>query len=288
MPMNPRLLRPTTSLHPDAGDWANRVRANGGTVSGSTLNAVTKFCRDIDAAGIRDRFYRLNLFCGNSNASLNAVRTPLYRGTSRTGTQYGNALDTNNNFVQSDYNETGASGGLIGNGVTKYLDTGLATDALPQVATGHLSFWTRGGAVTATKRVMGVLTSSPSTQRYFMDRRTIAGGGDLGSWGGSPTTAITNPNSDDTTAGLFLVTRTGATSLTGYKNTTAGGNNTSSVTPAAFSASIPVFAGNNGGVVGDFYEHRLAAYSIGDGLTGGQVTSFYNALNTFMQALSRT
>jgi hypothetical protein len=64
MPMNPRLLRPRSTIHPEAADWANRVRANGGSVSGSTLTAVSRFCASISAAGIRDRFYRLNLFCG--------------------------------------------------------------------------------------------------------------------------------------------------------------------------------------------------------------------------------
>jgi len=122
MPMNPRLLRPIASgVHPEANAWRTAVVANGGSVSASTLKAVGKFCADIDKAGLRDRFYRLNLFCGSN---LNAVLVPLYRGPSRTGTQYGNTTDTNNGpFVSGDYSE---SSGLKGNGSSKYLETGVA------------------------------------------------------------------------------------------------------------------------------------------------------------------
>jgi hypothetical protein len=130
-------LRPrATGFHPEAQAWRNAVIANGGTVSGSTLTAVNNFCRSIDAAGIRDRFYRLNLFAGTG---LPAALVPLYRGQSLTGTQFGNTTDTNNGpFVSGDYAETGASGGLTSNGTSKHLNTGLKADALGQTDR-HLS-----------------------------------------------------------------------------------------------------------------------------------------------------
>lgn len=122
-PMNPRLLRPRASgVHPEAASWRTRVVANGGSVSTTTMQAVDRFCRTIDAAGIRDRFYRLNLFCGTGLA---AALVPLYRGPSASGATFGDATDTNNNFVSADYVETGTTGGLKGNGSTKFLATGL-------------------------------------------------------------------------------------------------------------------------------------------------------------------
>ena len=130
------------SLHPEAADWVARVVSNGGTVSASTAAAVNTFCRAIDAAGIRDKFYRLNLFCGGTSGTavgLNSALVPLYRGPSLGGTQYGGTTDTNtgNTFQVGDYAETGAGGGLTG-GSTKYLTTGLLTSALPAISTGHL------------------------------------------------------------------------------------------------------------------------------------------------------
>jgi len=128
----------TYGLHPDARDWRDRVVTNGGTVSAATLNAVSVFCAAASSGGWRDRFLRLNLFCGTSDSSLFAVRTPLVRGQSLAGTQFGNTMDTNNSFVQGDYAETGSSGGLLGNTSTKYLQTGLAVNALT-VGDRHIS-----------------------------------------------------------------------------------------------------------------------------------------------------
>jgi hypothetical protein len=287
--MSPRLLRPrSTGFHPEAQAWRNRVITNGGTVSGSTLAAVNNFCRSIDAAGIRDRFYRLNLFCGTE---LSAALVPLYRGTSRSGSQFGGTTDTNLNFVSGDFADTGAGGGLTGNGTSKYLNTGLAPNALPSVATGHMSYWTGGGAVTVTKIIMG---TQDATDRYRLDIRTIAASGNLGIWGKTATASnSTNPGPasvQDSGAGLFAITRTSATALTIYKNGATLGDNptaTTSVTPAAHGNNWFVFAYNNSGTATDFYQYALRSYSIGDSLSASQMSAYYTALNAFMVAMSR-
>jgi hypothetical protein len=90
---------PEQFFHPEAQVWRARVLANGGTFKASTLAAVSRFCFAIDAAGIRDRFYRLNLFCGDN---LQACLVPLYRGPTSGGTQYGTPTDINVNFVNAD------------------------------------------------------------------------------------------------------------------------------------------------------------------------------------------
>jgi hypothetical protein len=135
MGMSGALLRPKTSGHPEALAWRSAVIANGGTVSASTMAAVTTFCRSIDSAGLRGRFYRLNLFCGDG---LSAVLVPLYRGQSRTGTQYGNTADTNVNFVSGDYT---LASGLTGNGSNKYLGLALKPGQLA-VDSAQWDAWT--------------------------------------------------------------------------------------------------------------------------------------------------
>lgn len=130
---------PEQFFHPEAQSWRARVIANGGTFKASTLAAVSRFCFAIDAAGLRDRFYRLNLFCGDN---LQACLVPLYRGESPNSTQYGNLTDTNINFVNADYRESGILSGITKTASaanSKYLSTGVRMDALPQVQTLHLA-----------------------------------------------------------------------------------------------------------------------------------------------------
>lgn len=280
MPMSPRLLRPrSTGFHPEAQAWRNAVIANGGTVSGSTLTAVSNFCRSIDAAGIRDRFYRLNLFAGTG---LSACLVPLYRGQSWTGTQYGGTTDTNNGpFVSGDYVETGTSGGLTGNG-SKYLDTGLAVDAMPTFATGHAACYKAAGSA-ANRQMIGARNSA-GTQFIRLFKQ---GSSDNDGVWGSAVIAVSATNKDD--AGFLVVSRTSATLLRLYMNGSQVNEQTTSATTTAFNRNIFVFADNQGTaqLIWNVTTAPLRAYSIGDSMTGSQVTAFTNAMNTFQTALSR-
>jgi len=280
MPMNLRLLRPIASgVHPEANAWRTAVVANGGSVSASTMRAVSKFCGDIDKANIRDRFYRLNLFCGNSDASVVAPRVPLYRGPSRTGTQYGNALDANNNFVQGDYVETGASGGLTSNGTSKYLNTGFKADALTQTDR-HMS-------------MVGVTTSS-ITSEYFLGMDNF-GCGSNAFWGiltgGTNSAQImvraqaAASNSTAFAAGAGYVMLSGNGSPQAYVDGAVG------ITGLAGAYTAPnldvyVHALNRCNVP-DFTSAKIKSYSLGAAMTAGQVTSFYNAILAFNTSLSR-
>jgi len=284
MAMSPRLLRPVASaFHPEAQVWRNAVIANGGSVSGSTLKAVSDFCKSIDQAGIRSRFRRLNLFCGNSDASVIAVRVPLYRGESRTGTQYGNAIDTNVNFVQGDYAE---ATGLTGNGSTKYLNTGFNVDQLPGAANCHIASYIRGTQDIASARTLVGVLFNGTTDRYRLFLQLS--GSTAPNYGiqtelGKTSSASAN-NRTNTNGGLLITSRTSTTSLTLYDDATSIG--TSAVSTAETTGAAPFFVFARNGPV-EYYNGRMAAYSIGAGLSGAQATSYYTAMNTFQTALGR-
>ena len=106
-------LRPSVS-NADAQDWIRRVYINGGTVSASTAAAVNTFCDAIDygvsGASIRDRFYRLNLFCGGTSGTavgLNSALVPLYLTPDKTVT----------NLFQFGTDQTNAAWLAGGNGL---------------------------------------------------------------------------------------------------------------------------------------------------------------------------
>jgi hypothetical protein len=261
----------------DAADWIKRVEANSGSVSTATANAVTTFCNAVDAAGIRDKFYRLNLFCGTG---LNACLVPLYRAPSLSGTQYGNATDTNNGpFVSDDYVETGASGGLTGNGTSKYLNTGLS----PSFAgsTGDIHAASFAMTLDLNSSLLGVFdTGAPILYIDFFV---------------SPAGAVLyyTHNTVDyvfrqapATPGFFL--GTGIATRTIYKNGVSLSTATSGSNPnITTSDTVFVFGFNNNSVAAGFSDGRQAAYSFGLSMTATQVTAYNAAMQAFQTALGR-
>jgi hypothetical protein len=267
----------------DAQAWISRVYANGGTVSTATANAVNTFCNDIESAGIRDRFYRLNLFAGTG---LSAALVPLYRGPDRTGTQTGGTTDTNNGpFVTGDYSETT---GLQGNGTSKWLDTGLAPDGLDTLATGHVSARFSDGA-TGSSGVGVIGASVTSGQRYGIVT-ILATPETRGFWGG--VTANDRATIAHVANNHCLATRTSATDLAIYRDGTNTASFATSITPAASSAPFGVFAilgaSSARNTAFNVYSGRVTAYSIGRVMTSTQAQAFNTALTAFNTAISRT
>ena len=289
--MNPRLLRPTASgvSHPDARDWAARVTANGGTVSSTTLKAVDTFCKAIAAAGLRDRFWRLNLFCGNSDASLNAVRTPLYLSDALGGSNYGGATDTVVNFVSGDYDETGANGGLKGNGSNKYLNTGFVPSNIT-ATDSHISIYGEDFAEpTRTFMDHGCRTSNSSPLQQFLLRvrnasaivnQYSANNGNAFQAGVTDATAINS--------GHFLGTSTASNSHRIINNGTEAATATGTISGPLTSAQFILWSLNVNGSIQNLYaSSRLSAYSIGKGLTALQGAAYYAALHAFQTTLGR-
>ena len=265
----------------DAQDWVNRVYANGGTVSTSTASAVNTFCDAIDAAGIRDRFARLNLFCGSS---LNAALVPLYKSFTFGGASLGNATDTNvGPFVSGDYSE---SVGLLKAGNTNsYLDTGLATDDLPTAATGHMAAWMGTHSPAAFLYVMG--SDTAAAQRYWLVSWTTGGSSVVrGQWGQN-VSATSSGLGATIPAGLYIGTRTSSTALDVYGDGASLATTASSVTPAAISNNFYVAAANNNGVAGSFATFPLAGYSIGESLTAEQAAAYNTIYKALISALGR-
>lgn len=272
MAMNNKTLRPRVNLHLEAAAWRTAVVANGGSVSGSTLSAVSKFCGAIDAAGIRNRFYRLNIFCGTG---LSAALVPLYRGQSPSGTQYGNTSDTNSNFVSADYVEKGASGGLKGNGTNKRLDTGLAGATLSPGnrhvsayeiinATTDYSMAVISGTALVTQHGIGPWTTS-ATYAY---RTFNSIGGNI-----TITKATGHLLGSDTSVSASVLYRNGL-SAASTSGQTAGGSGDTTYNIL-------------GSIGGEGSEATIGGYSIGLSMTAAQALSFYNAMQAFQTTLTR-
>lgn len=265
----------------DTRDWLTRVYKNGGTVSVATATAVQNFCDSIDSAGLRNRFFRLNLFCGND---LNSCAVPLYRGPSRTGTQRGFLYDINNNFISADYEE---NSGLKGNGSNKYLETGLEMTFL---GTNQLhmfcSFVPDTFGVTALLAARLNLSGSLAMETNYQsinNRPRLA-------WFGI------GLQPDDNVSPTIGRTQY-LCNYDGSGNTLVLGRNISlnyPYVPGSYSSTnttpFYVFAGDQTGtgIIG-YSPHRIDAYSIGAAFTSvAQRTAFHNAMSDFRAALGRT
>jgi len=288
--MSPRLLRPVSGIHPEAMDWRTRVIANGGTVDGATMSAVSQFCRRIDGSGLRGRFYRLNLFCGNS---IEAALVPLYRAESRTASARGNTTDTNTGagpFVSGDYNNTGASSGLTGNGSSKFLNTGINANSLA-ANNAHMAAGVAAAATgtVALRVVMGAFNNaSNALLLYGLD---IGGGPDqdrrTAYFSRFPTlTDGCGPLVNNAALGPGNVI---AAYPTLYVNGTATGTDatTSQDYPSAHSMYVFALNNSNSSVLG-YFNGRINWYSIGLSMTASQAATFNSAVAAFNTALSRT
>jgi len=268
-------MRPRASgYHPEASAWRTAAIANGGAVSTTTMKAVDAFCKSIDLAGIRDRFYRLSLLCGDN---LSAARVPLYVSTAAKGTVLGSTVDANNSFASGDYS---VSGGLKC-GTSRSLNTGLAPDS-SDYATGHVSCWIQR---TGTFGRAGLITSwntSYTNPQLLIEYASNTGTGWFAWYREQSTSASA------VTGKHLLVTRRSTTDQAWYQNAVLGAQDTNTATVSATS-SVPWHIGARrvGTTIEAFCDENVTHYSIGRSMTAAQISSFYTALQTFMTALGR-
>ena len=290
MAMNNLTMRPRQSsvlYHPEAVSWKSRAVANGGTVSSGTMQAVSDFCTAIDDIGtIRSAFLRLNLVCGDNLA---AALTPLYRGTSASGYQYGAAADINNGpYAPENYTE---ATGLTGNGTSKFVDTSVHLGDLVAIGADwddvHCSAYIRsiqdynpvfGGADddgVENNQALLLYTDSFQTgdanlTHFVTCSATLGNGLHLG---------------------VFIAVDNGQYCVAGSQGT-ASVTNTGG---AAFVDTTQLYFGGawSSRSVGNYYTSSpLAAYSIGkangtDMSTNNGRIAFFNAMQAFQTALGR-
>jgi hypothetical protein len=273
------------TLHHEAIDWATRVDDNGGVISSSVIHAVSDFCAAIDRDGLRDRFLRLSIFSGGN---LSGALVPLYRSTSFGGTVIGNATDTNINFVSADFSETGATGGLKGNGSNKYLNTGFTPAMFANTANVHLSYsgtsleTTSGGAPYALGSYTGAepgIFALGISLGLPTDRRATQ----LSNISALSVSSVARGS----TEAHMIGTRTATNAAAMYGAGSLLASVSSTVTTASSSAPMFVFCRSTNNTPIAFTSGRLRMYSIGNGLTAAQAAAFSAAVIALNNDLGR-
>ena len=273
----------TAGYHEEALLWQRRVNANSGIVLPDLLRAVSRFCYMIDAVpGLRSRFVRLNLFCGQT---LTTSLVPLYLGASIGAATIGNATDTNANFVAADQT---ATGGLKGNGSNKYIDTGVIPSTSLTFPSAHLCTHVFAGAVSGTFRVnIGsnqVGGTGPELALYQIGASLTTPLSAVFDSVNAANTAVNNPTG--TLCGVCYST----VDYRIYRNGFQDGKTITALGQSSYpsSRSIFVFARNSNGTASLHSDARLGLYSIGAALTETQVAGYAEAVAAFNQATGRS
>jgi hypothetical protein len=250
----------------DVSTWQAAVIANGGTVSAGTLAAVTAFTASAKASGYWTKLLRLNLFCGDQLA---AALVPLKVGG-------GNATDTNVNFVGGDYAEaTGLTGGA-----TKYLRTGIIPSTMLTTNSTHLSVYNRAGSASGGGCAVGATSGGGILILYAPTASGLAESYQYGTGAGLVSVAVTAPY------GLITGSRTAVDAHALYKGATSIGSNATALNALPI-VELYVMGRNANGVLSEPTQHAIAGYSIGAGLTAGEVAAYAGHMETFQDALGR-
>lgn len=292
-----RRLSAVGTNHPDVQNWLNIVTLNNGGASSTTIAALNTFCHSIDSAGLRNKFYRLSLFCGNN---LNSCLVPLYVSTGYSNIPYGADTDTNFNFIEADYNETGSSAGLTSSGAdptqinsgSKYLNCTIRpSDIIPvgqSVNNMHLAATASCTALSAAGQFIFYNTFA-YVDIYSLSVQLLGGFANIRGMIGSQ---IVNSQIVPLSTGLvspaqhIMTSRISNSDARNYQSGTQSGSTNTTPISTTNSSTQPFLLFRQS--AGYYSNLRLTDYSIGVGLTSSESLAYYNILQTFKATLSRS
>jgi hypothetical protein len=261
---------PIKRYNPETLDFRDRIIANGGTISDASIDAIEKLVEDCKNALVWDKLLEVAPFAGTN---LNAALVKLVYPAGVPG------VITNVNFVSGDYTETGANGGLLGDGATKYLNTGFNAQAyLPDNA--HLSFYLREDVSVAGNR--GLLGTIQGVDQYWLGSLTPASQVNvrLGQ-------TISATLAASMSKGFYIGTRTSFSQLRLYKNGALAATDGTAVVHARPNLNLYAFGWNAGGAAGGYVPGRGSFYSIGQALNATEAAAFSDAVQALQRNLNR-
>lgn len=193
----------------------------------------------------------------------------------------GSAAATNHSFVSGDFSATGAALGLVGDGATKWVDTGTANSILTQASFSILAYASATTTAQASDAVFG--RDGEATLGVFIDFSATGYG-----FGGAQFTSYSI--SGTPYAGAWTVVRQSATSLRLEGNGLVYATNTNSDTtaPPHPSETGSLFANMNSAGNGrdNFSNRTLSTYVSASGWTPTQSAAAAGNLNRFVNLIS--
>lgn len=251
-------------LAPEAVSWAAAVVAAGSSVPASVVFAVSEFVKECQAdaspnAGVNNWTAMKSVQLLAGPATFAGISAPL-KGVAPTFF----------NFVGGDYNP---ATGLLGDGSTKYINTGRNNNADPQNNSGAWCWVTAVNDTSAIRYYIGSIPTAGGLTRILTNQTT----GDI-------FTRVNDTSSNE------LAGSGGATGFLGVSRAVSGsytrrvGGSNSTVTQASSTAgagNLVIFG--NGTLSSNFGNGRIAAYGIGEAV---DLTALDARLTTLMAAIA--
>ncbi len=269
------------TLDTETVNWLLRVDSAGGSVSDSVVIAVDDYIKEVkglkfQTTSIRDLLLRENWYCG----SFEAAFVPIFRNYSGPGSFIGSQKDINRNYSSFDYNETGSLSGLKGNGVNRYVETGLTpyqTDAISLNDARFMIFGMTNGVETGRTgcRFDGV--------GFYMYPRYTNGKSYL-----CINSTSESPVSIPSSSGYIMAQRLNIQLNDLYFRDNLVSTVQNYAANYKPNTGITVGAFNNSGSMSQYMTMRLGGYSIGKSFTPEQFTVHYNAVMRLMNKLGRS
>lgn len=259
-----RYPQPVSAYDTDAQIYFNGITANGSGISDTSKTAVSNMFAGLKTDGIFSKLIFIAPLAGNNLTAAVVAYRPI-AGSS--------VVMTNNNFVSADFTETGSSGGILGDGTTKYLDTLVDVPSISQNSVSWGYYISTAATVSGINMAMGSsYTATGGTDRlYASDNNGFsqrAMGGEIhGAFFG----------------GLSTIKWDG----TDYKTYNNGSVNATSTPPGGVTWQLPgTFLLHK--AAGPFYgSTRLTLGFVGNALTDTEAANLYTRVQTFQTALTR-
>lgn len=260
------------------GNWVGRVLANGGAApSSGTQSAHLTFYRGLLADNIVSK---MKVVLTVSPDNLIAATTPFLNP--------GAGADpwTNHNFLSGDL----TTGGLIGNGTSKFLDSGLIPSAVfSGITDGGLTVYASANNTNASESDFNVSQGSTQAMALYV---AFAG------------SAICDMYSQSAGSGRITATNTsflgylsanrgtlGSSVIEAiYKGNSSGGHSTLASSTTSSGGSLPTlslyaFAQHTGSGAIQFSVKRFSFFAIHSGLTATESSNFYSRIQALRTAL---
>ena len=253
--ITPIMGKKTSAYNPLTLAWIAATLETDTTI----LNALNTFEAGLIANGLTGKFNAIYPFVGGNSTkhSFNFINTLTYQLTFFGGWTHS------------------ATGALPAGG--SYANTGLTPSTILSLNDAHLSVYTRTN--TNGGFDIGTSVTGPTRHCYLTARNT---GNYIGNINQATNSLVANANSQ----GWFTTSRTGVTTITGYKN---GTSILASVDVSTAKPTQPIWlaARNLNGFVDNPSVREQAFASIGSGLTAGEVSTLYTLIQAMQTSLSR-